>query len=349
MDEAMGGSKARGVQRADVFQAADALLKERQSPTIERIRLKIGRGSPNTVGPLLREWFATLGPRLEGARTSADEEASRLPLEVVQAAQALFDVASRHAAKSQAQATQATVRELELRAAAIDVREREATQREDAFEHARASLDAALASSQADRESLTRQLAEMSARAQEQMDAAARTRQALEVEVSRLTRLATDLQASKDALRAEHAASLSAQERTGREAEERHIERHAATERRLLAEVDRAREESKAAAALGAREKAARQQAEASLVLAREQHASEIRDARAASVQELAAMSRTIAELQEKLRGAQALHEQEALSHMETRALLKAAIPDPRRKASAKFAPANEAATKARR
>lgn len=349
MAETMGGSKARGVQRADVFQAADALLKEGQSPTIERIRLKIGRGSPNTVGPLLHQWFATLGPRLEGARSSADEEAGRLPLEVVQAAQALFDVASRHAAKSQAQATQATVRELELRTAAIDVREREASQREDAFEHARASLDAALASSQADRESLTRQLTEMSARAQEQADAAARARQALEADVSRLTRLASDLQASKDALRAEHAASLGAQERAGREAEERHIERHAATERRLLAEVDRAREEFKASSALGARERAARQQAEASLVLAREQHSSELRDTRAAAAQEVAALSRTVAELQEKLRGAQALHEQEALSHAETRALLKAAIPDPRRRASEKLPPAKDAAAKPRR
>ena len=54
----------RGVQRDEVWQAADALLQEGKRPTIERVRLKLGRGSPNTVSPMLEEWFATLGPRL---------------------------------------------------------------------------------------------------------------------------------------------------------------------------------------------------------------------------------------------------------------------------------------------
>ena len=46
-------SRSRGIQEADVFAAADALLAEGQRPTIERVRLKIGRGSPNTVSPML--------------------------------------------------------------------------------------------------------------------------------------------------------------------------------------------------------------------------------------------------------------------------------------------------------
>jgi hypothetical protein len=58
--------RSRGIQEADVFEAADALLAEGKRPTIERVRLKIGRGSPNTVSPMLERWFATLGERLVG-------------------------------------------------------------------------------------------------------------------------------------------------------------------------------------------------------------------------------------------------------------------------------------------
>ena len=54
----------RAIQRDDVWAAADALLLEGKRPTIERVRQKIGRGSPNTVSPMLEEWFATLGPRM---------------------------------------------------------------------------------------------------------------------------------------------------------------------------------------------------------------------------------------------------------------------------------------------
>jgi Plasmid replication region DNA-binding N-term len=51
---------ARGIQEGDVWAAADALLLEGQRPTIERVRLKGGRGSPNTVSPFLETWFKHL-------------------------------------------------------------------------------------------------------------------------------------------------------------------------------------------------------------------------------------------------------------------------------------------------
>ena len=56
----------RGIQEPQVWQAADALLHEGLRPTIERVRQKIGSGSPNTVSPMLERWFATLGQRLGG-------------------------------------------------------------------------------------------------------------------------------------------------------------------------------------------------------------------------------------------------------------------------------------------
>lgn len=59
-------SSGRGIQQEDVWKAADELLLEGQRPTIERIRLRIGRGSPNTISPMLENWFAILGKRING-------------------------------------------------------------------------------------------------------------------------------------------------------------------------------------------------------------------------------------------------------------------------------------------
>jgi len=96
----------RSVQKEDVWQAADALLLEGKRPTIERVRQKIGRGSPNTVSPMLEAWFATLGPRLGGGgrnNLGGDQNNSAensLPPALVQALQQVWE-------QVQAQATQA--------------------------------------------------------------------------------------------------------------------------------------------------------------------------------------------------------------------------------------------------
>lgn len=56
---------ARGITENDVWTASDALLLEGARPTIERVRQKIGRGSPNTVSPYLDTWFKILGTRIK--------------------------------------------------------------------------------------------------------------------------------------------------------------------------------------------------------------------------------------------------------------------------------------------
>ena len=56
---------ARGITQDDVWKACDALLLEGERPTIERVRQKIGRGSPNTVSPFLDAWFKHLGGRIK--------------------------------------------------------------------------------------------------------------------------------------------------------------------------------------------------------------------------------------------------------------------------------------------
>jgi hypothetical protein len=62
----------RGVQASDVELAADSLLREGLRPTVDRIRTTLGRGSPNTITPLLDAWWKGLAPRLAGGPDFAD-------------------------------------------------------------------------------------------------------------------------------------------------------------------------------------------------------------------------------------------------------------------------------------
>lgn len=57
---------AVGVPENDVFAAADAVLARGERPTVERVRLELGRGSPARLGGLLDQWWARLAERLNG-------------------------------------------------------------------------------------------------------------------------------------------------------------------------------------------------------------------------------------------------------------------------------------------
>ena len=80
-----------GITENDVWTASDALLLEGARPTIERVRQKIGRGSPNTVSPYLDTWFRSLGGRIGNATGLA--AATSLPDPVRQAAEQLWEAA----------------------------------------------------------------------------------------------------------------------------------------------------------------------------------------------------------------------------------------------------------------
>src|SRR5574344_1911921 len=96
----------RGVQEQDVWAAADAVLAQGQRPTIERVRQQLGRGSPNTVGPMLESWFSRLGERLELHR-QGDRAMDALPDAVLESMRALWQTAQQqaHAAAQSALAT----------------------------------------------------------------------------------------------------------------------------------------------------------------------------------------------------------------------------------------------------
>ncbi|MDM0002976.1 DNA-binding protein [Variovorax sp. J22P240] len=247
----------RGIQEAQVWEAADALLQDGLRPTIERVRQRIGSGSPNTVSPMLERWFATLGKRLEGRAGSLVNEAQQLPLPIVQAAQQFWDVARRDADQVQVQKTEAARRELDLQRNALAQKEADLQQREASFEHARVALDEALVSS---RQAVAAMETQMHAQQQE----SARLLGDSEAEVRRLRRALDEAVASKEALREKAAMELGAKQRAAEETEERHL----AQERRLLSEVDR--------------ERMATRQASAELAKMQKAHAADAETARSA-------------------------------------------------------------------
>ncbi|KPU59412.1 hypothetical protein AN403_3029 [Pseudomonas fluorescens] len=79
---------AVGVPENEVFAAADAVLARGERPTVERVRLELGRGSPARVGGLLDQWWACLAVRLNG-----ETRLPALPAEVSKAFVAVWQQA----------------------------------------------------------------------------------------------------------------------------------------------------------------------------------------------------------------------------------------------------------------
>ncbi|MFN4351670.1 MAG: DNA-binding protein [Hylemonella sp.] len=230
----MQSGSGRGVQQAEVSGAADALLAQGQRPTVERVRRQLGRGSPNTVGPMLETWFAGLAPRL-GVNIAGADSPDAAPTEIRQTMGELWRMAL-NLARQDAQTALATEHD-RLKAQRNQVGE----------ERAALAIESAAA---AERETLRKSALE---RAESQVDVLALQLRAAqtalqqregELESVRIS-LARAVEA-KDNAQHEHKLSMQAlfEERRRQE------ERFAANERRLLDEVDRARQEAKYAAKL---------------------------------------------------------------------------------------------------
>jgi hypothetical protein len=63
---------ACALQFEDVASAAVEILIRGERPTVTALRNQIGRGSPNTILPLLNAWYSELGQRLANDTTLAD-------------------------------------------------------------------------------------------------------------------------------------------------------------------------------------------------------------------------------------------------------------------------------------
>lgn len=85
----MQNERRKGIQQSDVERAADQLLAAGERPTIEKVRLQLGRGSPNTIAPLLDLWFSGLGRRVRGL-AGAEGWGDQLPASLLATAEALW-------------------------------------------------------------------------------------------------------------------------------------------------------------------------------------------------------------------------------------------------------------------
>lgn len=219
----MQSKSTRGVQQEEVWAAADALIAAGERPTIERVRLKIGRGSPNTVSPMLDAWFATLGPRLGVAASGQQAAEEGAPKALRQALDSVWADAVA-AARDKANKALATERDkLAQQGHELEASRQGVMQQETALAGRGVALQYAIELAQS-------QLRDQAA----QVEKACR-----ELEQARGS-LASLVQ-ERDADRRKFDEQL----HTLAEERQRAEQRASANEKRLLEEVDRARQESK--------------------------------------------------------------------------------------------------------
>lgn len=219
---------ARGVQQADVWAAADALIAEGLRPTIERVRLKIGRGSPNTVSPLLEAWFATLASRL--GVNNPQNDATHIPKALQQAMENLWTMAlSSGREKADQQIVQAQFDLSEARQA-LHVREGELVQQKQVLAARYEALEEALRVAENKADDLMSRLNHVQALTSKREG---------EIEVLRGKLAVMENERDADRRRIDEDAARYAKER------QRYEERAEATQHKLLEDIDKARQETK--------------------------------------------------------------------------------------------------------
>jgi Plasmid replication region DNA-binding N-term len=85
----------KGITQEQVNVAADALVAAGENPTVEKIRARLGTGSPNTVVRMLDTWRSALAQRMQDVLALPE-----VPVEVGQAFTELWRLAVAHASMS---------------------------------------------------------------------------------------------------------------------------------------------------------------------------------------------------------------------------------------------------------
>jgi len=219
----MQSKSTRGVQQDEVWAAADALIAVGERPTIERVRLKIGRGSPNTVSPMLESWFTTLAPRLGIVASGSQAAEEGAPKELRQALDSIWAEAVIAARDRSDKALDPERDKLAQERQNLKVAREELGQREAVLTERGIALEQALDLSKSQLREKADQLAKISRDFEQARDSIASL-----VQVRDADRRQFDKQLG--ALAGER---------------QRMEERASANEKRLLEEVDRARQEAK--------------------------------------------------------------------------------------------------------
>ncbi|ADX46394.1 KfrA domain-containing protein DNA-binding domain protein [Paracidovorax avenae ATCC 19860] len=223
----------RGVQMEEVWAAADAVLALGERPTVERVRHQLGRGSPNTVGPMLDSWYATLARRLQAPADASDPgegAGEALPAPVARAAKALWARALQQADESATARLAQSRAGLDAQAEALRLIQDELAREKQRLDDRGEAYVVALQARDA-------QIAEAARQAQELQQQLLACQQLLDSARSDNTQLRKAADADRkrqEARDADHQAERARLE-----------ERAQAQERRLHAEVDRARQESR--------------------------------------------------------------------------------------------------------
>lgn len=148
----------RGVTQDQVNGAADAILGAGENPTVEKVRAKLGIGSPNTITRMLGTWRHQLGERLSQHRAlpqvpdAVGQSMTELwRLAIAHAQQALADrLADMHDALEGARTELAREREAwQSRLGAAEAEVARAQTARDLAEHACATVDSQLQDSHA--------------------------------------------------------------------------------------------------------------------------------------------------------------------------------------------------------
>lgn len=160
---------SRGVQQHQVDGAADELLSQGQRPTIEKVRLHLGHGSPNTIAPMLEIWFAGLGKRVRGLAGSQGW-GDQLPDWLLQAAETLWTKAQAEASALADTALQAEREALKQREADMAEQAQALAQREAVMQARLQAQDQALSEARSQNTALLQRLeqAELEAQGQQQ-------------------------------------------------------------------------------------------------------------------------------------------------------------------------------------
>lgn len=222
--------RAPRISQADVFRAADELLVQGDRPTIDRVRMRLGRGSPNTINDHLDTWWAKLGARL---RDLPGHEFPQLPERVAQNLQRLWNEALESAHEVLQDTLLAREQAIAQREQALQSQTQHLTEREHAGAARAAALEESLALAREQLSAANRRAESLEATLQERNVECGRLRTRIEA----LEAACADLREKLDKATASHQA-----ERTKLQVH------YSAAEARWLMEVDRARQGAKEAA-----------------------------------------------------------------------------------------------------